>query len=268
MRLDHIQEVRKELRLLAGSLIKRMRLDFTSLTEDNDLIAQPEVRVDDSEQQEASTSSSRKWIALPRTLRLSTRPRPPLNSDGSRSRSFTRISKSGGMPSFVLNLAASVDYLAERLVEEALMPLFRKLHPEASGWNLSLVNVCATNMASAASDDKNGAGQDIGKMFSRQEHTLKEWRVDDIDVPPSDYEDDERHLEEGEKHDSIDFHVLDRTGLGSEDMRSLTQESVNDNEAWDSDEDMRDAGDACKVCGAVMPPYAMVAHERFHALPD
>lgn len=256
--------------MLAKSLLKRMRLDLTSLITDDDTMTRSEEESDTGTVQDDSIVSPQKWVALPRTLRLSTRPRPPLNLDGSRSRTFTRISKSGNMPSFVSNLALSIESLAKRLVEEALMPLFRKLHPEKSGWNLSLVNICATNMSLAASDGANGAGRDIGKMFSRQVDVLKEWKVDDIDVAPSD-DGKEDHLADDvdqKRHNRVYGAYLDSSLVGSEDIRQLTQESIDDDNPWDNEEDTHGLGDTCSICGAVMPSYAVVAHERFHASPD
>jgi DNA polymerase iota len=43
-------------------------------------------------------------------------------------------------------LDENIDALAERLVRESLFSMFRKLHPEKTGWNLSLLNVAVTNM--------------------------------------------------------------------------------------------------------------------------
>ena len=257
--------------MLAKSLLKRMRLDLTTLVEDDDPGTHLEGGSDEDVIPEASTLPSRSWIALPRALRLSTRPRPPLNPDGSRPRLFNRISKSGSMPSFISNLTVSIDSLAERLVEEALMPLFRKLHPEKSGWNLSLVNVCATSMSLTASDGGKGAGRDIGKMFSKQEDKLKEWKIDDVDVAPSDHSDQEEDIQEDvEPRECDPTHTPsgDHTLNGSEDLPPLTQSSTNDDDTWDNEDDIHNQGDVCKVCGAVMPSYAMVAHERFHAMPD
>lgn len=175
------------------------------------------------------------------------------------------------MPSFVLNLSPSVDLLADRLVEEALLPLFRKLHPEKSGWNLSLVNICATNMAMTANDGVGGTDRDIGSMFNRQEDTLKEWKVDDVDMPPSVYEGEERHsvvdMNRNEQ-DAADRSIADQNWLGSEDLHPLTQNSITDDDPWDSADNVDNSGHTCTTCGAAMPPYAMVAHERFHSLPD
>ena len=257
------------MRTLSESLIKRMRLDLTSLVDDGDvgitLEGQQEGLATDTQ-----ATLSRRWIAHPKTLRLSTRPRPPLNPDGTRSRTFARISKSGSMPSFVFSLAQDITVLAEKLVEETLLSLFRKLYPENSGWNLSLVNLCATNISMAAGERKAGAGRDIGMMLRRQGGVLKSWKTADADVAPSDDEPDNPEIEQNDTNEiergtSSRFRP-DYAGLGSEDTLPSTQRSSFGDEAWDSEGEENDLGDRCHKCGAMMPSFAMVAHERFHSL--
>jgi len=171
------------------------------------------------------------------------------------------------MPTFVFSFGESVDVLAEKLVNEALIPSFRRLHPEKSGWDLSLVNVAATNMAEAASDGKDGAGRDIGRMFKRQEDVLKEWKVEDRDTAPSEGDDEDPATDQANdgQHKTAEGCFGDVNLHGSEDSLQFTQESHADG-SWDSEDKF--LGDACAICGAVMPPFAMVAHERFHNLPD
>ncbi|KAK4695110.1 hypothetical protein P7C71_g2586, partial [Lecanoromycetidae sp. Uapishka_2] len=250
-----------------------MRMDLTAPLEDVDIEpASGEEDDDDNHMQPVSAMAHRRWIAHPKALRLSTRPRPPINPDGTRSRTFTRISKTGMMPGYIFGLSQSVEDLAEKLVEEALMPLFRKLHPEKSGWNLSLVNICATSMSLTASDGKDGAGRDIERMFRRQVDTLKEWKFEDVNVSPSDKEcGDHRHdmevLDDNDGSFPYDQPLRYPT-LGSEELRFFRDHSSSDDDGWDSDNDMQDQGECCQVCGAVMPAFAMLAHERFHVLPD
>lgn len=272
IKLDEMTEVRRELKMLATSLIKRMRLDLTSRsedeTEDDHLDGEEAPAINDT------SSAPLQWIAHPRTLRLSTRPRPPLNPDGTRSRTFARISKSGPMPTFIFSLSSSIDTLSDKLLEDALMPLFRKLHPEKSGWNLSLVNICATNMAMTASHSKAGAGRDISRMFKRQNHVLREWKVEDIDMAPSD-DDKSSVVKRGTAVGAGDnFPYVENTpsrdylGHGSEDLHVQTQEStLADDDAWDSEVEDAEVGEVCQVCDAVLPAFAMVAHTRFHELP-
>ena len=259
IRLDTMDEIKKELTMLTRSLIKRMHLDLT------------EVEDDEETSGDNILNASRRWLAHPRTLRLTTRPRPPLNPDGTRTRTFHRISRSGPMPTFVFNLHENMDLLVEKAVSEVLIPMFRKLHTERSGLNISLINVAATNMAETATDDKDGAGRDIKKLFKRQEAVLKDWKVEDRDVPPSENEEGlevdnngrfgtEAEISEGAKF----FPML----YGSEDAIPSTQDSAVMDNAWSSENEEPDLGDTCKLCGAIMPPFAMGAHERFHTIPD
>ena len=266
IRLDNMEEVRKELILLAKSLIRRMHMDLVEVDEDDDLSGK-----DDEQVMQADKSNApRRWLAHPRTLRLTTRPRPPLNLDGSRSRSFKRISRSSPMPTFIFSLTESVDAIAEKLLTDALIPSFRKLHPKPSGWNLSLVNIAATNMSETASDEKHGAGRDIGKMFRRQDDVLKQWRVEDVE-PSIEDGSHEPFTPQDRASPRPEFVALDgllNVSKGSEDTLQATQESSLADDIWDSDHDQLDLGDTCNVCGSIMPSFAMAAHERFHVLPD
>lgn len=256
--------------MLSESLIRRMRLDLISLIDDKDMHISFEGKEDLAPN--TRTNGSRRWIAHPKTLRLSTRPRPPRNPDGTCSRNFTRISKSSSMPSFVLSTSQDITFLAEKLVEETLLPLFRKLHPEKSGWNLSLVNLCATNMSMTASEGKAGAGRDIGRMLRRQEDTLKDRKIADVDVAPSDDEVNNRQIEQDDvcqiQRENSSHYPPDHVGFVSEEAFASTQESFIGDEAWDSEGEGNDLGDRCPICGATMPSFAMIAHERFHSLSD
>ena len=269
IRLDEIGGVVKELKMLSSSLITRMRVDLTQpaerSAESNFALGFTETNI--------NQSSKGRWIAYPRSIRLSTRPRPPLNPDGTRSRTFARISKSGLVPSFVFNLSSDVEVLATRLVEENLLPLFRKLHPEENGWNLSLVNICIKDMIMSASDGGVGSGRDISEMFRRQDDTLKLWKVEDRDDSPDARSCGEicPHETDGqEPYSAKDFVPSQPNGSGSEDFLPQTQSSVNGGDDWDGEEDWQESGDAfnCTFCGAIMPAFAMVAHGRFHSLPE
>ena len=260
-RLDTIDEVVKQLRALASSLLKRMRTDLVELDQEPSEQLTP-----------ASTSSTRRWLAHPKTLRLSTRPRPPQNPDGSRNRSFARVSKSAAMPNFVFSLRERVETLAERLVRETLIPLFRQLHPEKQGWNLSLVNLAATNMVEGASE-KGGAGRDISKMFRRQDDVLAPFKVRHETTQDIKHVAGEQCLAEehaGGPHTKDEPQSYEPkfplSRFGSEDVPTPSQEHDSDIEdVWEGDDDMLGA-DAyrCDDCGAVMPLFAMGAHERWH----
>lgn len=265
IRLDNIVDVKKELLMLADSLIRRMHLDLTEADDDDDGRC-PEPK--EKRFQADRVSVSRRWLAHPRTLRLTTRPRPPVNPDGIRTRTFNRISRSIPMPRLVFTLKKKREVLVDALVSESLIPLFRKLHPEKSGWNLSLVNVAVANMVETATDYGDGGGRDIGKMFKRQENVLKDFKTEEKDImpprkgpittrdqidmwcPPTP-EIPQKHIEIGLRH-------------GSEEELPHTQASLSADDAWESEGEEPCLSDTCAVCGAVMPSFAIAAHERFH----
>ena len=240
IRLDTLPEVLKELNVLAKSLLTRMRIDLLGSEDDVDPVS-PEG--DEEEDTKLATTEGRKWLAHPKTLRLTTRPRQALLPDGTRPRSFKRISHSAPLPHFVFGLSESVDSLADKLVKEALVGMFRKLHPERAGWNLSLVNLAVTNMAETAGNSKTANGRDIGNMFKRQEDVLKDFRVtDDGEFAEENVWDAGTEWTEGVEEDRED------------------KETHDDWENEEGDED----GDVCEDCGMRLPSFAMVAHRRFH----
>lgn len=177
------------------------------------------------------------------------------------------------MPNFVLKLDAEVEVLAERLVRETLIPLFRQLHPEKQGWNLSLVNLAAANLVEGASE-KGGVGRDIGKMFKLQNNTLSPFRVRDEpaeEIAHNISEDVDVVMEYAESptwEETMPYKPkfqLDR--FGSEDFPTPSQELSSDvDDVWEEEDDLPDTDTyRCDRCSAVMPLFAMGAHERFHA---
>jgi DNA polymerase iota len=248
IRLDTMPEVLKELEALARSLLMRMRADLLG---DEDEDAGGETTREPSSN---GSSMSKKWLAHPKTLRLTTRPRQPLQPDGTRVRSFKRISHSAPLPTFVFSLTESVDAQAERLVREALVTLFRKLHPEKSGWNLSLVNLAVTNMAETAGESRTANGRDIGGMFRRQEDVLKDFKVRD---ESSGHE----HMrmgsegEEGEVWDAGADWETNGNGNGAQYM---------EDDSWEDEGEEGEDEERCDDCGMKMPSFAMIAHRRFH----
>ena len=245
IRLDTMPELLKELDALAHSLLSRMRIDLLADDDEFDLGEQV-----DAKERETSPSAkpkpapTKKWLAHPKTLRLTTRPRMPLQPDGTRIRSFKRISHSAPLPNFVFSLSDSVDHLAAKLVRENIVQMFRKLHPEKSGWNLSLVNLAVTNMAETAGNSKTANGRDIGGMFRRQDEVLKDFRVIDTD-----------EHEESSNSDAG--------------RRDVQEADVEDDEGgWDDEEETEGMEVFCGECGARLPPFAMSAHKRFHEQAD
>ena len=253
--------VTRELTLLMCSLIKRMRLDLM-VDEEHDTVFGDKVPPCEV------LNPSKRWSAHPRILRLTTRVRPPRNPDGSRPRTFNRISKSCTMPSIIFSQQQNIKRIAEKVVNSSLLPLFRQLHPEESGWDLSLVNLCATNMALAGTDSKDGAGRDIGRMFRRQNDVLREWKFDDTDLAsfqPRDLIKNASKISEPEQPHDKD---IGSSRHGSEDLDRSTQDSGVADDVWNSEAQTADLGQACAVCGAHMPPFAVAAHQRFHSLLD
>lgn len=240
--LRTFEDVRKQLLLLAERLIVRMHLDLME---------------DDDEVDEAA-SPKRRWLAHPRTLRLSTRPRPPLNVDGTRARSFHRISRSAPFPNFAFNLTENVSVIAERLVESCLIPMFRQLHPQQTGFNLSLVNIACTNMAETAADTKESDGRDIGRMFKKQDDVLKDFKVTEPSEMPA-------GLTEEAVSKTEDMHLTVLRDVG--DLMDLWDEE--EDEQWPSSDntpgpDNTDSTFECQSCHATMPAFASLAHMRYH----
>ncbi|KAL8915118.1 MAG: hypothetical protein Q9171_000421 [Xanthocarpia ochracea] len=267
IRLDTMAEVEKELKLLSRRLLSRIRIDL-SFMEDHDEVSGEQKGI---EHATSDNRSSRQWLAYPKVLRLSTRPRPPLNPDGTRSRTFNRISRSCDMPSLVLDLSNSVEGLSEILVRETLVPLFHKLHPQKSGWDLSLMNLCAASISLTAASSRDGAGRDISKMFKMQEHVLKDWKFEDIDNAAA------------VGSESAVFHERARGAMGNQSQikvkenfcdsvlksKDETLKEIPDNDnTWQSDDEVTGPNYTCNKCGSAMPDFAIAAHERFHDLRD
>jgi len=120
-------------------------------------------------------------------------------------------------------------------------------------------------MVETASEDGKGGGRDIGRMFKKQEEVLKEWKVEDRDVPP-----DRIPEAAAESHDatstdpSAGNEVADSIMTGSEDV--ITTQISEEPVEWEDDEDEDENREICHECGATMPAFAMAAHERFHSL--
>lgn len=244
-------KAKKEMQMLATSLIKRMRTDLMAQYDADD------IPVPESGDDLDVRADSRHWVAHPRTMRLTTRARQPRNPDGSRTRIFNRMSKSCAMPSFVFNLSTPVEILATRLVTETLTPLFRRLHPEKSGWDLSLLNLCATNMAQAATMSRDGSGRDISRMFRMQEHVLKDWKIQDIDASSS------NAPTEGGENGTENPLLRVQQGVLPNQSPITQSPAYESNVQWDSNNDFTDEGLSCPLCGSVIPPFANLAHQQF-----
>jgi DNA polymerase iota len=60
----------------------------------------------------------------------------------------------------------------------------------------------------------------------------------------------------------------DSITAGSEDVIYPTQIEFDENGIWEENEDEDESREKCAECGAVMPAFAMAAHERFHTLTE
>ncbi|RAK82736.1 putative DNA polymerase iota [Aspergillus fijiensis CBS 313.89] len=240
-RLNTLEDVRKKLASLTASLLRRMRTDLTE--QDLEVDAGPDQLVHSLEPVE---KSSTRWLARPRTLRLSTRLR---NSGTEGVRPAHRTSRSEPLPAYVFALDETIDALAERLVHDSLLSMFRKLHPEKSGWDLQLMNVAVTNMVEGAGDRKQSSGRDIGKMFQTQRTGTKEFPdAQYADVPISETKETIAEFRPEASH-NVDHPVGDV--------------------AWEeSDEEEGMLCIACDICGASIPHFAREAHVLYHAAPD
>ncbi|KAI1996977.1 hypothetical protein LOZ51_003140 [Ophidiomyces ophidiicola] len=263
--LDSIQAVQKAVTLLAHSLLRRMHADLT----EEDGSEDDRMRLETTE---TATKKKKKWLAQPRTLRLSTRARPGASLNGSQSFQGNRISKSCPMPQFIFSFTENAQTLSQRLVEDTIIPLFRRLHPDKSGYKLSLINIAVTNMLECAGTDKGSIGQDIGKLFRSRENeaTPRSW-------PGSANED------RAPKPDGLGIDNLGRPGLPLDDhnhrrphhVSTPIMDAANLNQhgesEWASDEDIgsNDSAtpcDECPKCGALVPCFAAHAHAIYHSV--
>ncbi|CAI6098452.1 unnamed protein product [Clonostachys chloroleuca] len=214
-RLETMAQILPELYKLSCSLVRRMRVDLL-VTDGN-----------------SDTPDALKWLARPKTLRLSVRSWP---KSGSLYAQFNRQSRSGPLPSFALDGKQDIEAVADRLVSEALLPLLRKLQEDRKGqpWSLQLINICVSNLVPTATEDKSGVGRDIANMFRRQDEVLAPWRI----LPSP---------EEIESH-------------ASEDSDS---EEAAEPETWETTENI-----PCDKCGHAIPYFALEAHFRYHQLEE
>ena len=218
--LETLAQITEELHKLAFSLVRRLRVDLLT----DELNANVE-----------SGDDTQKWIARPKTLRLTIRSWPPAGKSESLNYA-SRISRSGPLPNFIFDLKTDKEVIAARLVTEHLLPLLRRLQNEKSPkWNLQLMNVCAANMAIGAAEDKTGAGRDIANMFRIQDDVLRPWRVEETG-----------------------------TGSGSDLGGAASgngEDEADSEETWSSEENP-----TCTRCGHAVPTFAWPAHMRFHDL--
>ncbi|GKT50021.1 DNA polymerase iota [Colletotrichum spaethianum] len=213
--LESMSKIESELRKISASLVRRMRTDL--LTDDDSI-----------------EPGGQRWIAHPKTLRLSIRSWPTESTPN-----FQRISRSQPLPNFIFNLKEPPELIAERLTTDFLLPAMKKFHPPGHRWNLQLLNVCVANMAASGSEAGPGVGRDISVMFRKQDDVLRQWRADTMVVE----DDDEQWASEDE---------VEEMELGE----------FDEGASWEGD--MVTA--RCPLCGHSIPPFALAAHARYHDL--
>ena len=214
--LDNLDTITKELHKISKSLLRRMRVDLMA---------------DDTNPHRLST---RRWIARPRTLRLSIN--APITADQSY---FSRISRSGPLPAFAFGIKEDLDELTRRLVSEAVLPLLKKFPTGRDHkWEIMLLNICAANMVLTGSDDGAGIGRDISVMFKTQDEVLRPFRIQsspkEVQGKPPPTDDDYDEVEED----------------------------------WEAVGDDFSGYEICPQCGYKIPHFAIAAHLRYHELGD
>lgn len=228
IKLNTYDQIVRELNDLTKRLIDRMRCD---LMYDGD------------------------WFATPRRVTLTTRPRPPLNADGTRTRNFQRICKSAPFPLYVLNEIGHAEALANKMVENIYLPLFRQLHPKAKGgWDLSLVNV-AVDMI----QENRQHGRDISSVFKQQEETRREF---ERDVLP--YVDQTQRTGAPEKYINKVSPEPSRPEVSHLDSNVDEMEEEEDDEEDGEHDQAPTTAFTCDTCGMTIPSFAKTAHDRYH----
>ena len=133
--LNYPAEIHRELLAITTSLLRRMHTDLLAEEEEDNQPPHPTTTT--TATTTASTTAPRRWLARPKTIRLSTRPYTTFQDD--KPYNWARHSRSCPLPSFVFHTgnttAATItgppppDPIASRLVTETLLPLFYKLNP-------------------------------------------------------------------------------------------------------------------------------------------
>ncbi|KAK4678491.1 hypothetical protein QC764_308130 [Podospora pseudoanserina] len=221
--LTQLSQVRTGLVQITTSLLRRMHVD---LLDDVDAVTPPISPV-------PTSVGKGRWLAQPKTLRLTTRPYHPPSEWDKFEYNHGRVSKSAVLPRFVFDLNIEPESIAERLVEGTLMPLFHSLNPDKSKLCIGLLNVCVTNMDRAKESSRGG---DIMAAFQRQREVEEIRGVAFADEPP--------------------------------DGEEKAEDTSDDTEVeWVEEEDEQD-GVRCRLCGCVIPVFAVEAHGRWHELDE
>ncbi|KAH6676080.1 impB/mucB/samB family protein [Plectosphaerella plurivora] len=223
--LKGLPDIEAELKKLSASLIRRMRVDLVT-----------------EEKPAGEDPPSQRWMAHPKTLRLSIRAWP--EDDQLSEWDFSRTSRSQPLPNFVFNMKETIEDLGDRLGSDVLFPMLKKFHPERDHkWNLQLINICVANMVPSGSEVGSGVGRDISVMFKKQDDVLRQWRADTaiIEGPA-----EEQLAGEADVETDVDMVGLDM------------------DVSWEAGQDT----DRCSLCGHYIPSFAVSAHARYHEMGD
>jgi DNA polymerase iota len=108
-------------------------------------------------------------------------------------------------------------------------------------------------------------------MFKHQDTVLKDWKVVDRDVPPDEIDEvQDTALSKDTYYDGRVVSAEPSAGDEATDAQGFeiampsTQNSIDDDGQWNEDETEDESFDRCSNCGAVMPAFAMAAHEQYH----
>ncbi|PSR93647.1 hypothetical protein BD289DRAFT_459598 [Coniella lustricola] len=258
-------EIEREMTKLAASLLRRLHVDLTEEVEETQGDGAATAQADDLIPLEADTACSkrRKWLAHPKTIRLSTRPKTSY-SDG-KPYNWGRASRSQPLPTFIFSRSSSSlndTALVARLVKETLLPMFLALNPDKGGWNIGMINICVANIIPTAGDPgAAGCGRDISQMFRKQEDVLREFRVHDDD--DHDGKNAASQVDQGSSPRSSD-HNAAPVSDNSRECQYSTEITDDEPEGWGDLEGSL----SCQYCGHMIPPFAVAAHERYHEFED
>ncbi|KAK4455544.1 hypothetical protein QBC34DRAFT_390220 [Podospora aff. communis PSN243] len=269
--LNNPAEISREMSFIAASLLRRMHVD---LLEDDIPTAQNQTQGATQTQ----LPSTNRWLACPRTIRLTTR--PYTSPTDSKPYNWARASRSAPLPSFVFNQSMSPDEIVEKLVVETLLPLFSKLNPAPKGWNIGLINVCVTNMAGPAVNQ--GGVRDIGTMFRMQDDVLREFTVYDNGDTPSLEREGAREqkgrefvavgvgsVPREERESQMEAGGVDMArALGDGEVRDPDEEQgFESDDPWGGQNSSQEEGsEQCPLCRRFLPVFALAAHERYHSM--
>ncbi|KAI5791706.1 impB/mucB/samB family protein [Peziza echinospora] len=186
-----------------------------------------------------SPNNNKKWMACPKTFRLSIRLRDKGGGFGK------RISRSAGLPGYVFDVDIREEVVAERLVKDTVGGLMRRLLVSVGTgqgeMDVQLVNVAVVNMASGGDGGGSGGGADIGRLLFGGGGGVGSSSA----KPPG--EDEDRWEEEVREIERV---------YAEKQRREQEMQTQKELEAA--------LAITCQLCGTTIPPFMAEAHARFH----